>query len=98
MPTGEGQVSIQAGSALGGGTVVNWQNCLRTFPWVREQWAREFGLEGLDGPDSCSELNGPHQRLKEGCEALGWDFRLITRNVDPARHDPALAGFGGFGD
>ena len=94
--------------------MINWQNCLRTFPWVREQWAREHGLEGLDGPDfdrcldqvmerigvtdSCSELNGPHQRLKEGCEALGWDFKLITRNVDPAKHDPDLAGYVGFGD
>src|SRR5436190_5630407 len=114
MPTAEGQVSIQAGSSLGGGTVINWQNCLRTFPWVREEWAREHGLEGLDGPDydrhldevmerigatdSCSELNGPHQRLKEGCEALGWEFRLITRNVDPGKHDPDLAGYVGFGD
>jgi acyl-CoA reductase-like NAD-dependent aldehyde dehydrogenase/choline dehydrogenase-like flavoprotein len=113
-PTVEGQVSIQAGSSLGGGTVINWQNCLRTFPWVREQWAREHGLDGLDGPDyercmdevaqrinvtdSCSELNGPHQRLQEGCRALGWDFRLITRNVDPAKHDPSLAGYVGFGD
>jgi acyl-CoA reductase-like NAD-dependent aldehyde dehydrogenase/choline dehydrogenase-like flavoprotein len=112
--TVDGQVSIQAGSALGGGTVVNWQNCLRTFSWVREEWASEHGLEGLDGPDydrcmddvweritvtdSCSELNGPHQRLQEGCEALGWDFQLITRNVDASRHDPDLAGFGGFGD
>jgi choline dehydrogenase-like flavoprotein len=112
--TVDGQVSIQAGSTLGGGTGVNWQNCLRTFPWVREEWAGEHGLEGLDGPDydrcmddvweritvtdSCSELNGPHQRLKEGCEALDWDFQLITRNVDASRHDPDLAGFGGFGD
>jgi acyl-CoA reductase-like NAD-dependent aldehyde dehydrogenase/choline dehydrogenase-like flavoprotein len=114
MPTAEGQVSIQAGSSLGGGTVINWQNCLRTFPWVREQWAREHGLEGLDGAeydrhldavmtrinatDECSELNGPHQRLKEGCDSLGWDFKPITRNVDPARHDPNLAGYVGFGD
>ena len=114
IPTAEGQVSMQAGSSLGGGTVINWQNCLRTFPWVRDQWAREHGLEGLDGADfdrcldqvmerigvtdSCSELNGPHQRLREGCEALGWDFKLITRNVDPAKHDPELAGYVGFGD
>ncbi len=112
--TAEGQVSIQAGSALGGGTLINWQNCLRTFPWVREEWAGEFGLAGVDGPDfercldqvwerigatdACSDLNGPHQRLREGCQALGWDFRLITRNVDPSRHDPGLAGFVGWGD
>jgi len=114
IATADGQVSMQAGSSLGGGTVINWQNSLRTFPWVREQWAHEHGLEGLDGADydrcldqvmrrigvtdSCSELNGPHQRLKEGCEALGWDFKLITRNVDPAKHDPELAAYVGFGD
>ena len=98
FPTAEGQVTIQAGSALGGGTVVNWTNCLRTHAWVREEWAR-FGLEGLDGPDydrhldavterlgatdACSDLNGNHARLREGCEAL-YDFRLTTRNTDPA--------------
>jgi choline dehydrogenase-like flavoprotein len=54
--------------------------------------------ERITVTDSCSELNGPHQRLKEGCEALGWDFNLITRNVDASRHDPDLAGFVGFGD
>ena len=32
FPTAEGQVTIQAGSALGGGTVINWTNCLRTHP------------------------------------------------------------------
>jgi acyl-CoA reductase-like NAD-dependent aldehyde dehydrogenase len=37
MLTAEGQVSIQAGSAVGGGTLINWQNCLRTFDWVREE-------------------------------------------------------------
>jgi acyl-CoA reductase-like NAD-dependent aldehyde dehydrogenase/choline dehydrogenase-like flavoprotein len=114
FPTAEGQVSIQAGSALGGGTLINWQNCLRTTPWVREQWANEFGLTGVDGEaydgyldelwerlsvnDECSDLNGPHQRMKEGCEALGWHFDLITRNADPARHEADLAGFVGFGD
>ena len=54
FPTAEGQVSIQAGSALGGGTVINWQNCLRTTPWVREQWASEHGLEGVDGPTTTA--------------------------------------------
>src|SRR5919201_2277167 len=113
-PTADGNVSLVAGTTLGGGTTINWMNCLRTRPWVREQWAQEHGLEGVDGPefdrhldavwtrinatDECSDLNGPHQRLKEGSEALGWDFKLITRNVDPARHDPNLAGYVGFGD
>src|ERR671910_93414 len=114
FPTAEGQVSIQAGSSLGGGTTINWTNSLRTPPWVREQWAREHGLEGLDGPefdrhldavlkrisatDAHSDLNGPQQRLKQGCDALGYDFRLTYRNTDPATYDPEAAGFMGFGD
>ena len=70
---------------------INWTNCLRTRPWVREQWAREHGLEGVDGPDfdrhldavferlsvndRCSDLNGPQQRMKEGADALGWSLQ-----------------------
>jgi acyl-CoA reductase-like NAD-dependent aldehyde dehydrogenase/choline dehydrogenase-like flavoprotein len=114
FPTAEGQVTIQAGSTLGGGTTINWTNSLRTHPWVREEWAREFGLEGLDGAefdrhldavmerlgvnDRCSDLNGTHTRLKEACEKLGYDFRLTHRNADPEAYDPELAGYMGFGD
>ena len=90
---------------LGGGTVVNWTNCLRTHPWVREEWAREHGLEGLDGPEFDRHLDavsarlgrqrrllrpepGPHQRLREGCERLGYDFRPITPQRRPRRLRP----------
>jgi choline dehydrogenase-like flavoprotein len=113
-PTADGNITLQAGTALGGGTVINWQNCLRTKPFVREQWAREFGLEGVDGPDydrhldtvlerisatdQASDWNGPHQRLKEGCEALGWNFRTIVRNASLESYAPEQAGYGGFGD
>ncbi|MDQ6915283.1 MAG: GMC family oxidoreductase N-terminal domain-containing protein, partial [Actinomycetota bacterium] len=113
-PTAEGNVGLLAGTTLGGGTTINWTNCLRTTPWVREQWAREFGLGGVDGPDydrhldhvlerlgatdKASDLNGPHQRMHEGCERLGWSFALIVRNADLDRYDPASAGYLGFGD
>jgi choline dehydrogenase-like flavoprotein len=113
-PTADGNVSLQAGTTLGGGTTINWTNCLRTKPWVREQWATEFGLEGLDGADydrhldtvlerigatdECSDLNGPHQRMKEGADALGWSFKTIVRNADPRRYSPDSAGYLGFGD
>ena len=114
FPTADGQVTIQAGSALGGGTVINWTNSLRTHPWVREQWARDFGLEGVDGAeydrhldavmgrlgvnDRCSDLNGPHSRLRDACDQLSYDFRLTHRNTDPETYDPELAGFMGYGD
>ncbi|MGH2925834.1 MAG: aldehyde dehydrogenase family protein [Solirubrobacterales bacterium] len=114
FPTAEGQVSIVAGSTLGGGTVVNWTNCLRTHPWVREEWSREFGLEGLDGAEfdrhldavlarldannACSDLNPVHERLREGCERLGHDFQLTVRNADRDSYDSDSAGYMGFGD
>ena len=44
FPTVEGAVSIVAGSGVGGGTVVNWTNCLRTYDHVRAEWASEHGL------------------------------------------------------
>jgi choline dehydrogenase-like flavoprotein len=112
-PTAEGNISLVAGTTLGGGTTINWTNCLRTRPWVRKQWA-EHGLEGVDGPefdrhldavwdritanDSCSDLNGTQQRLREGAEALGWSFETIVRNTDPGCYDPEQAGYLGFGD
>ena len=46
VPTIDGNVSMQAGAGLGGGTTINWTNCLRTTPWVREQWAREHRPRG----------------------------------------------------
>src|SRR5918994_5782461 len=73
-PTADGNVSLVAGTTLGGGTAINWTNCLRTRPWIREQWAKEYGLEGVDGREfdrhldavwtrinatgRCSDLNG----------------------------------------
>jgi choline dehydrogenase-like flavoprotein len=113
-PTADGNVTLQAATTLGGGSVVNWTNCLRTTPWVREQWAREHGLEGVDGPeydrhldavldrihatDELSDLNGPQQRMKEGCDELGWSFKTIVRNADPERYSPDSAAYLGFGD
>jgi acyl-CoA reductase-like NAD-dependent aldehyde dehydrogenase/choline dehydrogenase-like flavoprotein len=114
FPTAEGQVSIVAGTGVGGGTVVNWTNCLRTYDHVRAEWAAEHGLtdlaesdfdrhldavfERLGVNDDCSDLNGPHQRMREGCERLGYDFRLITRNADRDLYEPESAAYMGFGD
>ena len=94
--------------------MINWTNCLRTHDWVRDEWAGEHGLEGLDGPDydahmdavwerlgvndECSDLTGPHRRLEEAAEKLGYDFRRITRNADRDRYDPESAAYMGFGD
>ena len=113
-PTGDLNVSLQAGCCLGGGTVVNWTNSLRTTPWVREQWQREYGLEGLAGADfdrhldvvwerlsvtdRCSDVNGSQKRMKAGAEKLGWSLKLVQRNTDVQRYSFETAGYTGFGD
>jgi choline dehydrogenase-like flavoprotein len=113
QPTADMNITVYAGATLGGGTVVNWTNCLRTKPWVRDHWAKE-GLEDVGGPDferhldavwgrlgvtdACSDLNGPHLRMREGAERLGWSFATITRNTDPDGYDPETAAYMGFGD
>ncbi len=112
-PTADGNVSLVAGTTLGGGTTINWTNCLRTRPWVREQWA-EHGLgdvgesafdrhldavlERISANDQCSDLNGTHERLREGTEALGWSFETIVRNSDRDKYSPETAAYLGFGD
>jgi choline dehydrogenase-like flavoprotein len=114
VATAEGNVSLQAGASLGGGTTINWTNCLRTTPWVREQWATEHGLEGVDGPDydrhldavlvrigandRCSDYNGPTERMREGAARLGWSFARVVRNADPETYSPETAAYIGFGD
>lgn len=113
-PTADQNVSLQAGSALGGGTVVNWTNSLKTTPWVRAQWAEEFGLADVATPawdehldavwkrssinGDCSDLNPAQQSMQRGAERLGWSFRTTDRNTDRATYDPVQAGYMGFGD
>ncbi|NMN96257.1 FAD-dependent oxidoreductase [Antrihabitans stalactiti] len=107
-------ISLQAGATLGGGTTINWMTSLRTKPWVREEWAREFGLEGVDTAEfdrhldavsqrisvngDTSDYNSPTLRLKEAAEKLGWSFQKITRNSDASKYDPVTAAYIGFGD
>ena len=113
-PTADMNLTVQAGACLGGGTTVNWTNCLRTRPWVRQEWVQEYGLEGVDGPefdrhldvvstrmsvnDKCSDFNGPNQRLKDAATRLGWAFSRLARNTDQASYSPDTAGYLGFGD
>ncbi|HEU4976111.1 MAG TPA: GMC family oxidoreductase [Baekduia sp.] len=113
-PTADLNVSLQAGSCLGGGTVVNWTNSLRTKDWVRQEWAAEHGLEDVAAEAfdrhldavwrrlgvnaDCSELNPAQESWKRGAEALGWSWECVSRNWDKGRHDPAMAGYMGWGD
>lgn len=110
----DGNIGLLAGATLGGGTTINWHNCVKPSAEVRREWAQEFGLADVDSDefdrhleavlgrmkanDQCSDFNGPHQRMAEGAKALGWSMHTAVRNVDPERYDPVAAGYTQFGD
>lgn len=85
-------ISIRAGAAVGGGTVVNWSSSLRAPDDVREEW-RAAGVgdeldEHYDAMEALlavttaeSERNGPNGKLAAGLESLGLPWQVIPRNV-----------------
>lgn len=104
----DGSIAILAGSTVGGGTVVNYMNCIRTPERIRREWA-SMGLDGLDTPDydrhldaiwerlsvnnDATSQNRTHKKLIAGCEELGYAHRALTRNADPACDDPRVCGY-----
>ena len=85
-------ISIRAGSAVGGGTVVNWSSSLRAPAAVREEW-RGAGIDddldehyaaieaeiGVTSQESAR--NGPNAKLAAGLDALGLPHDVIPRGV-----------------
>jgi choline dehydrogenase-like flavoprotein len=104
----DGSIAVLAGSTLGGGTVVNYMNCIRTPEHIRREWA-EMGVQGIDDPgyeqhidavwsrlgvnDVATSQNRIHKRLIAACEQLGYPHRPLTRNTDVACEDPSTCGF-----
>ena len=103
-----GSIAILAGATLGGGTVVNYMNCVRPPEPVLEEWARH-GVAGLDEPGFVNDhvdvvleriganteattQNGTHRRLIAGCDALGYEHRPIWRNA-ALDDDPEYCGY-----
>ena len=110
----DGRIKIGAGATLGGGSTVNWTNCVQPPEWVRREWADEHGLKDVDtsafdehlrevsarisATPACSDANGPNSRMEQGAEALGWSWRCADRNAEDATYSPETAGHMGFGD
>lgn len=107
-----GSIAVMAGQTLGGGTVVNYMNCVRPPERVLGEWA-DHGLTGLDDPAFVAEHvdavmerlganteatahNATHRRLIAGCDALGYEHRPIWRNAS-LDDDPANCGYCSFG-
>jgi long-chain-alcohol oxidase len=89
-------VGLLAGSALGGGTVVNYSTSFRTPDDVREEWA-SHGVPAFATDDYARSLDavvrrlgvnlehndpsGRDRRMRDGCLALGWHVDAMPRNV-----------------
>jgi choline dehydrogenase-like flavoprotein len=90
--TADRWIAIRAGSAVGGGTVVNWSTSLRAPAAVRDEW-RAAGIGDdldehyaaveaeMDVTTGESELNGPNAMLAAGLAALGLPAQVVPRNV-----------------
>jgi choline dehydrogenase-like flavoprotein len=104
----DGSIAIFAGSTLGGGTVVNYMNCLRTPEPIRREWAAH-GLEAVDesgyeenfevvmtrinATDEATSQNRQHRLMIQALDALDMEHRPIVRNVDPSCDDPRVCGY-----
>lgn len=113
-PTSNGDVTLLAGGTLGGGTEINWMNCVRTPDLVRQDWAQNYGLEGVDGPEfdryidtvekhllvssQTAYYNSQNLRMREGCQKLGYLSKQTQINWNPEIFQPLMAGYTGFGD
>lgn len=88
LSTRDLSIAILAGRTAGGSTTVNWMTCLPPPERVRAEWATDWGIPGLDGPEYASRLADIRQRLdvgtseshvnpsndvlRRGCERLGY--------------------------
>jgi choline dehydrogenase-like flavoprotein len=96
LSTWDGAITMLAGSGVGGGTLVNWMTCLDIPADVRQEWARDHGLDGVDGKEWADDLTVIERELgvspattippkddliRRGAEALGWESGVIKRNA-----------------
>ncbi len=64
-----GSIGILAGQTLGGGTVVNYMNCVRTPDAILAEW-ESHGLEGLsDGAFVSDHMDAVMERIGANTEA-----------------------------
>jgi choline dehydrogenase-like flavoprotein len=96
LTTWDGSVTMLAGTGVGGGTLVNWMTNIAAPHDVRAEWARNHGLEGIDGAEfeadvaavesalgvTPSKVIPPKdQVILRGAAALGWEAAPVRRNA-----------------
>ncbi len=98
LATKDANITIFAGSCLGGGTTINWNASFETPEYILNEWALEHQLPQVvqsDYAQSAAEVknlfgintgnsshNVQNQKLWNGASAVGCDPKLIARNVE----------------
>ncbi|KAF8977444.1 hypothetical protein BGZ46_007384 [Entomortierella lignicola] len=109
LTSGDGVVTVLAGSTWGGGTTVNWCASLQLPYYVREEWAKQ-GLPHFTSPayqqsidaiierlhisDKYLTHNKANSLLLEGCRKLGYPTKDIPQNTGGHAHSCGWCGFG----
>lgn len=93
--TWDGAITLVAGGAVGGGTLVNWMTCIAPPAAIRSEWASVRGLDGFDGEELAADLEELERELEisdapnippkdavilRGAGALGYEASVVRRN------------------
>jgi choline dehydrogenase-like flavoprotein len=96
LTTWDGSITMLAGAAVGGGTLVNWMTSIGAPASVREEWASKHGLEGVIGSAWDDDVlaietelgvaESTHIPPKDavilrGARELGWEAAPTRRNA-----------------
>lgn len=95
--TADGAITIMQGRCVGGSTTVNWTSSFRTPPETLAHWTDAHGLKGFSVDEMAPWFKLMEERLgiapwalppnnnnhviAQGCEALGYNWHVIPRNV-----------------
>ena len=96
LTTWDGSVTMLAGTAVGGGTLINWMTCLPAPVWIREEWSLEHGIDEIVGGRWDEDVAGLEAELGvaetttipakdaailRGAAALGWEASASRRDA-----------------
>ncbi|GES84243.1 GMC oxidoreductase [Rhizophagus clarus] len=110
MLSDDSNMYILAGSNFGGGTTIGWSAFMEPQYFVREEWAKNFGLpyfmedeygnamKYINARLGTNTVNVTHnqsnQTLIDGCKKLGLHFDNIPQNTASIPHQCGWCSFG----